>query len=84
MKHSKPKTKRTYKRSGSPTKTEKAIVAALALDAPRAITPSQTTAIARMFNRSEGAVKNMVAQARENFTNSPPGDTVVLESGPAI
>ena len=69
MKHSKPKTKRTYKRSGCPTKTEKAIVAALALDAPRAITPSQTTAIARMFNRSEGAVKNMVAQARENFTN---------------
>ncbi len=69
MKHSKPKKKRTYKRAGSPSKTEKAIVAAIALDTPGPVTPSQTTAIARMFNRSEGAVKSMLAQARENFTN---------------
>lgn len=69
MKHSKPAKKRTYKRAGKPTKTEKAIVAAIALDAPRPVTPSQTMAIAKMFNRSPTAVKNMLAQARENFTN---------------
>lgn len=67
MKHSKPKTKKKYKRAGAATKAEKAIVRAVVQDSPTEVTPSQTMALAKMFNRSHGAVKSLVNQARQNF-----------------
>jgi hypothetical protein len=67
MKYNKPKTKRKYHRSGTPTKTEKKIAEKLIEDAKGLITPQQEKALARVFNRPVGTVKKILTDARANL-----------------
>lgn len=56
-----------YKRAGSTTQAEKALVAQFVQDSPQEIQPAQVTALARTLRRSKEAVKAMIDQAKENF-----------------
>lgn len=63
----KPKQKRVYKRMGSATDTDKALVAAVVMDSPRELSTQQTNALATVLRRSKDVVKTLIEEARENF-----------------
>jgi hypothetical protein len=63
----KPRPFKPLKRKGKATEAEKALVAQFVLDQPAAITPSQTTALARTLRRSKEATIALIEQAKENF-----------------
>lgn len=68
MKHTKPKTKRTYKRTGRTTKDEKEVVKAVVRQAGGDLPIDETRALAKVFKRPVGTVKKLIAQAKENLS----------------
>jgi len=57
-------------RAGSPTNTEKEMVAQFVQDQPREVTERQVAALATVLRRSKEVVRRMVEEARENFVAS--------------
>ena len=63
---SRPKQKRV-KRFGKPTKDDKAIVAAIVMQTPQAVTERQVTGMALALNRSREMIKRLVGDARADL-----------------
>jgi hypothetical protein len=60
---------RKSKRYGAPTATEKEVVAALVMDHPAELAPSQVNALAKAMRRPREVVKQLVDDAKENFVS---------------
>lgn len=58
---------KVFKRSGGITGAEKTFIAQFVADQPAEITPAQVTGLARTLRRSKEAIKNVIAEAREDF-----------------
>lgn len=59
-----------YKRGGTATDAEKALVKQFVQDQPREVTPAQTRALAKVLRRSTDMVKSLIADAREEFVTA--------------
>lgn len=59
--------KKVFKRAGSPSQPEKALVAQFVLDQPRELTNGQISGLARTLRRSKDVVKKLIDEARDNF-----------------
>lgn len=59
-----------FKRRGSPSDAEQAMVAQFVRDQPHEVTEKQVTALSKVLCRSKEMVKGMVASAREEFNAS--------------
>lgn len=66
-----------FRRQGKPSEAEKALVAQVVQDQPTTITPSQINGLAKALNRTPAVIKQLVAEARENFVAAA-GDYVAI------
>jgi len=60
-------TRQSVRRAGAPSTAEKNLVAAVVLDNPGEIKPSQINGLAKALRRSPAAVKSMIEDARAKF-----------------
>ncbi len=67
--------KKTYKRMGKATASDKALVAQVVMDQPGEVSPQQVRALATTLKRTPAMIKALVADARERFV-SRAGDYV--------
>lgn len=60
-------TRQTVRRIGTPSVAEKNLVAAVVIDNPGELKPSQITGLAKALRRSPAAIQSMIEDAREKF-----------------
>jgi hypothetical protein len=62
-----PKKHKTYKRSGTPTKADKVLVAQFVANNAGDVSPVQERALAKVMRRSNELTKQLIDEAREKF-----------------
>lgn len=62
--------KKPYKRTGKPSKAEKALVAEFVADQPLAVSEGQVTALAKVLRRSTDDAKKLIEDAKDVLINN--------------